>query len=80
MFENDLSLMDLLKGARVYETDGISSLLILSQGGLQVTVDIKKSEVHIGDNESGLQIYVPRDSRSQEFCYLSKLPPRFSSG
>lgn len=76
MSENDFSLQDLLKSALVYETNGISSLLVLSQGGREVAVEIEKSELHIGPNESPLQIYVPRDPRSQEFCFLSKLPPR----
>ena len=76
MLENDTSLMDLLKGAHVYQTDGISSLLTLSQDGHQMIVENERSEVHISEDESGLRIYVPRDSRSREFCYLSKLPPR----
>lgn len=74
--ENDFSLKDLLESASVFETDGISSLLVLSQGGREVAVEIEKSELHIGSDESHLQIYVPRDPRSQEFCFLSKLPPR----
>lgn len=41
-----------------------------------MTVELEKSELHIREDNSGLQIYVPRDSRSQDFCYLSKLPPR----
>ncbi|RMZ78170.1 hypothetical protein DV738_g4087, partial [Chaetothyriales sp. CBS 135597] len=73
--ENDSSLHDILKRARVYETDGISSELVLSQGGREVTVQIEHGEFHISE-ASGLEIYVPRDPSSQDFSYLAKLPPR----
>ncbi|EXJ63403.1 uncharacterized protein A1O5_11452 [Cladophialophora psammophila CBS 110553] len=74
--ENDRSLQDLFRNARVYETDGISSLLVLPQGGQELPVELERSELHIREDESGLRIYVPRNPRSQDFCYLSKLPPR----
>jgi len=74
--QNDDSLYTLLRNADVYETDGISSLLKLSQGGRDLTVEVARSELHIREDESGLKIYVPRDVRGQDFCYYSKLPRR----
>ncbi|KIW90948.1 uncharacterized protein Z519_08731 [Cladophialophora bantiana CBS 173.52] len=74
--ENDRSVQGLFRNARVYETDGISSLLGLSQGGRERPVELERSELHIREDELGLRIYVPRNPRSQDFCYLPKLLPR----
>ncbi|OCK73843.1 hypothetical protein K432DRAFT_364328 [Lepidopterella palustris CBS 459.81] len=71
---NDRSLYDILKGANVLETDGISSELHLSQGDQIYIVQAARSELHIQEDQSGLKVYVPRDASSQEVCYYSKLP------
>ena len=74
------SLLDKLCGAKVFETDGISSQLRITQSKSPITVDMATSELHIEDKdeESGLRIYVPRDAKLQELCYCSKLPQQLS--
>lgn len=63
--------------AEVYETDGISSELHLSQDGHGLVHVQDRSELHIREDDSGLKIYVPRDPKTQGFCYFSTLPRRF---
>lgn len=74
--QSDQSLYHLLRNASVYETDGISSQLVLSQDCRELTIEVARSELHIQEDDSRLEIYVPRDMRSQDFCYRSKLPPQ----
>lgn len=64
-------------GAEVYETDGISSELHLSQDGHGLVHVQDRSELHIREDDSSLKIYVPRDPKTQGFCYFSTLPRRF---
>jgi hypothetical protein len=64
-------------GAEVYETDGISSELHLSQDGHGLIHVQERSELHIRENDSHLEVYVPRDPKTQGFCYFSTLPRRF---
>lgn len=63
--------------AEVYETDGISSELHLSQDGHGLVHVQDRSELHIREDDSGLKIYVPRDPKTQGFCFFSTLPRRF---
>ncbi|KEF63281.1 uncharacterized protein A1O9_01258 [Exophiala aquamarina CBS 119918] len=74
--EADFSLYSVLRRARVYETDGISSLLTLSQCGRNLPIEINRSELHIREYDGELEVYVPRDMTKQEFCYQSKFPRR----
>ncbi|KAJ0152697.1 Benzoate 4-monooxygenase [Fusarium oxysporum f. sp. albedinis] len=75
--ENSSELYWTLMGAEVYETDGISSELYLSQDGHGLVHVQDRSELHIREDDSSLKIYVPRDPKTQGFCYFSTLPRRF---
>ncbi|KAF5691492.1 hypothetical protein FCIRC_392 [Fusarium circinatum] len=75
--EDNSELYWTLMGAEVYETDGISSELHLSQDGHGLVHVQDRSELHIREDDSGLKIYVPRDPKTQGFCYFSTLPRRF---
>ncbi|KAJ4027908.1 hypothetical protein NW752_000157 [Fusarium irregulare] len=66
----------LLDGTKVYETDGISSELHLSQDGHGIVHVQDRSELHIREDGDSLKIYVPRDPKTQGFCYFSALPRR----
>ncbi|TXC00522.1 hypothetical protein FocTR4_00008130 [Fusarium oxysporum f. sp. cubense] len=75
--EDSSELYWTLMGAEVYETDGISSELHLSQDGHGLVHVQDRSELHIREDDSSLKIYVPRDPKAQGFCYFSTLPRRF---
>ncbi|KAM0415352.1 hypothetical protein ACHAPD_006548 [Fusarium lateritium] len=62
--------------AKVYETDGISSELHLSQDGQAIVHAQEQSELHIREDSDALKIYVPRDPEAQGFCYFAALPRR----
>ncbi|KAF4462555.1 hypothetical protein FALBO_10629 [Fusarium albosuccineum] len=61
----------------VYETDGISSELHLSQDGHDLIHVQERSELHLREDDDILKVYVPRDPKTQGFCYFSALPRRF---
>ncbi|KAH8901208.1 hypothetical protein GQ53DRAFT_707485 [Thozetella sp. PMI_491] len=67
------SLYEILRGAEIYETDGISSDLVVSQDGDQHVAEGKKTTLHI-DDQSGLKIYLPRHKDSQEYIFTGLLP------
>ncbi|KAF5535752.1 hypothetical protein FMEXI_10658 [Fusarium mexicanum] len=75
--EDSSELYWTLMGAEVYKTDGISSELHLSQDGHGLVHVQDRSELHIREDDSGLKVYVPRDPKTQGFCYFSTLPRRF---
>ncbi|KAF5718969.1 hypothetical protein FGLOB1_1383 [Fusarium globosum] len=75
--EDSSELYWTLMVAEVYETDGISSELHLSQDGHGLVHVQDRSELHIREDDSGLKIYVPRDPKTQGFCFFSTLPRRF---
>ncbi|KAF5497161.1 hypothetical protein CGCS363_v008052 [Colletotrichum siamense] len=70
------SLYDILRSARIYETDGISSDLCLVQGETSFTVEGEKSSLHIDETQSGLKIYVPRNRDHQEYMFTNLLPDK----
>jgi hypothetical protein len=80
---NNSSLYDLLRNAEVFETDGITSELHLSQkcdtGDAVFKFKVSRSELHIEKDEAGLKVYVPRDPASQDVCYYHKLPIALTS-
>ncbi|KAM0492979.1 hypothetical protein ACHAP8_009508 [Fusarium lateritium] len=65
-----------LARAEVYETDGISSELHLTQDGQAIVHTQEQSELHIREDNDVLKIYVPRDPKAQGFCYFAALPRR----
>jgi len=72
---NPNDLYSLLRNSKTLETDHITAELLLTQGNQVHRVEKDSVLVHIreADNDH-LTIYVPRDERSQEVCFNSKLP------
>jgi hypothetical protein len=73
---NNFSIYQLFRGVRVYEADDISSQLVLSQDGKPIYANLSKSRLHIEEAGTQLRIYVPKDPKEQELCYLGLLPQR----
>lgn len=59
----------------MFETDGITRNLEHTQNNKTVTVEVHSSKLHIEDSEV-LKIYVPKDQKDQELCYLRALPTK----
>ncbi|KPM37810.1 hypothetical protein AK830_g8763 [Neonectria ditissima] len=75
--DHSLALYKVLLGTEVYETDGISSELHLSQDGHDMVHSQNQSELHLRESGNVLKVYVPHDPKEQGFCYFSTLPRRF---
>ena len=60
--------------AQVYETDGIAATLSFNQDGREICYEKGRSDLHIEEDGIHLEIFVPRDKKSQESCYARKLP------
>ena len=41
-----------------------------------VIINVSKTNIHIEESPEGLNIYVPKDSKHQEICYLRQLPTK----
>ncbi|UPK97203.1 hypothetical protein LCI18_008138 [Fusarium solani-melongenae] len=67
-------LYETLRNAQVYETDGIAATLYIKQDGRERSYEKGQSDLHIEEEEGKLNVFVPRDKRSQESCYARKLP------
>jgi len=68
-------LYSLLRNSATLETDQITAELLLTQGDQVHRVEKDSVLVHIRESDDNrLTIYVPRDERSQEVCFNSKLP------
>lgn len=74
--DDGMELYHILNGTKVYETDGISSELHLSQDGQSIVHIQEQSELHLREDDDVLNVYVPRDPKTQGFCYFSTLPRR----
>lgn len=68
------SFYDLLRTAKTLETDKITSELRLCQDGHILKAEKTSAMLHIQEDEASLKVYLPRNERSQEFCFNSKLP------
>ena len=70
------TLYQLLLHANVYETDSIVGSLEHTLLGETVTVEVSKTNLHIEESPESLNIYVPKDVKGQEICYLRLLPTK----
>ncbi|RDL30730.1 Uncharacterized protein BP5553_10075 [Venustampulla echinocandica] len=70
------ALYQLLLKAKVYETDGIIGSLEHTRLGDTVIVEVSNTKLHVEEGLEGLNIYVPKDSKDQEICYLRLLPTK----
>lgn len=74
----DSSLYQKLQQANVYESEGISKSMTISQNGKEYTVKGAVANVHIDIDKQHFQFYVPKEKRSQKLCYLNQLPKRLA--
>ncbi|KAG6368208.1 hypothetical protein INS49_002409 [Diaporthe citri] len=70
------ALYNMLRNAQVYTTEGITSELHLSQDGEDHCYVTERSDLHIRESGSQLEIFVSRNQKKQGFCYSSKLNER----
>ncbi|KAK7425103.1 hypothetical protein QQX98_000017 [Neonectria punicea] len=75
--DHSQELYKVLLRAEIFETDGISSELHLSQDGHDIVHSQEQSELHLRESDGALKVYVPHDPKAQGFCYFSTLPRRF---
>ncbi|KAL7908107.1 hypothetical protein GGI35DRAFT_469887 [Trichoderma velutinum] len=68
------ALYDMLKQVKVFETDKISCVQIVRQGGETFSHEISRSEFHLEESESGLDIFVPQKKKAQALCCARALP------
>ncbi|KAJ5297272.1 uncharacterized protein N7443_008165 [Penicillium atrosanguineum] len=71
---NPSGLYQLLRTARIEATDGVSSILRISQDGVVADVEELIAKLHISEEPSGLTVYVPKDNKAQELCFCDLLP------
>ncbi|KAI0835964.1 hypothetical protein F5Y06DRAFT_114649 [Hypoxylon sp. FL0890] len=74
---NGQEFYDLLRQLRTWETERISTTLVVSVDGQTVSEEVDRGEVHI-DDVNGLDIYVPHDEMRREDAYLFSLPNRLA--
>ncbi|KAH7127402.1 hypothetical protein EDB81DRAFT_662832 [Dactylonectria macrodidyma] len=69
-------LYETLRNIRVYETHGISCELHFSQDGKDYKEVSSRNDLHLREEGTQLEIFVPRNKKRRQFCYASKLPAR----
>lgn len=74
---NGQEFYDLLRKSRTWETEKISTTLVVSIDGQTVTEEVDRGEVHI-DDANGLDIYVPHDEGRRDDAYLTNVPNRLA--
>lgn len=70
------ALYETLRNATVYETDGVTSNLLLSQDAVSHTVEGKPRALHIHEDGGSLKIYVPAKHDDQVYTFNKALPER----
>ncbi|KAE9369740.1 hypothetical protein N431DRAFT_493510 [Stipitochalara longipes BDJ] len=73
---DSLFIYHLFLQAEVYETDSMLRNLVYTQHNDTVTVEINRSKLHISEKLGTLKIYVPKDRKGQELCFLQMLPTK----
>jgi len=68
----------MLRTVNIEMTDGITSVLSISQDGNVTEVKEPIGSLHISKQETGITIYVPVDKKKQELCFSSLLPKQFT--
>lgn len=68
------TLYQILRQAKVFESSPIITELYLVEDGRTVTVDQQESDVYLDYTDGMLNIYVPKDTRRQDLCFLFDLP------
>ncbi len=77
--DDNQSLYQLLLHAQVFMTNEITTKFEVTQNGQKIQSTLDKSTLHIKEDHSKLQIYVPKDPKDRELCYCRLLPARLLS-
>lgn len=79
-FKNESAFYEQLRTIRTIESDQISSTLKVFQDSqfIESEAALGTACAHISENGGGLTVYVPKNAKAQEICYLSKLPKLFA--
>lgn len=70
------NLYEILKHVKVFETNDISCVQFVQQGGEEYSHKIRSSELHLEESDSGLEIFIPQARKRQELCFARALPTR----
>ncbi|KAI1272372.1 hypothetical protein F5Y07DRAFT_403522 [Xylaria sp. FL0933] len=71
----DIKLLHrILRLSKVFESSPIITELCLLEGGCTVIVDQQESEVYLDCTHDKLNVYIPKDTRRQDLCFLFDLP------
>lgn len=65
-----------LRNAKVYETDGVTSNLRILQDGISHVVKRKTTALHLDEDGTDLNIYVPANKDDQDYTFAKALPER----
>lgn len=68
----------MLRTANIEMTDGITSVLSISQDGNVTEVKEPIGSLHISEQQTRITIFVPVDKKKQELCFSSLLPKQFT--
>ncbi|CAH0058483.1 unnamed protein product [Clonostachys solani] len=72
------SLYKVLREAEVIESDAISSVISISQGGKSIDLEETAGLGHIDDSQKKLKIYVPLNRKQRNLSYSSVLPNKLA--
>ncbi|CAI7626704.1 unnamed protein product [Penicillium discolor] len=71
-------LYQMLRTTSIEMTNGITSVLSITQDGNVTEVKESTGGLHISETPTGLTIYVPLDRKEQELCFSSLLPVKLT--
>lgn len=72
-------LYESLRSIRTTATNEISSISRVFQDGHPIEVEVRAGDVHIGEANGTISVYVPRDKRKQNVSFASSLPTNLAS-
>jgi hypothetical protein len=74
--DDDRSVYEMLLTAQIFTTDEITTKFELTQNGITIQATLDNCALHIEEDQTKLNIYVPESSRDRELCYRRLLPSR----
>jgi hypothetical protein len=74
--DNGQFIYHLLLQAEVHETDAIVKHVIHTWDNETVKVEDHQRKLHVSEDSGVLKIYVPKDRKDQELCFLQLLPTK----
>lgn len=72
-------LYESLRSMRTVTTNEIISTFSLSQDGTSTTIEDQEGDMHIGELDGNVTIYLPRNKLKQAFCFASPLPTNLAA-